>query len=110
MNNTRDQSPVLRLNGHEIPLDESETGRFGITKKELKNIIYTRLCSTKSGSRKQRALFAMVLKFMGIKTQGKPREELLKIYIEVLREMKHEGMVTFKSGKSATYVVVKLGS
>ena len=48
----------------------------------------------------------MVLKFMNIRTHGKPKEDLLKVYIDVLREMKEENTVAFKSGKTATYVCV----
>ena len=99
-------SPVIHIHGRTVSLDVTETGRFGVTKAELKDIIIKILCNTKSGSRKQRALFNMVLKYMKIKIYGQPKEELLKVYIEVLREMKDESMVGFKSGKTATYIYI----
>jgi hypothetical protein len=48
-----------------------------------------------------------VHRYSGINTSGKPREELLKIFVEVLREMRREGIVHFKSRKTATYIVAE---
>jgi hypothetical protein len=99
--------PILHLEGREISMKESETGRFGITKNELKRIAYKQLCATGNGRRKPQALLDLVLKFMNIRTHGKPKEEMMKVFIAILREMRDEGRVEFKSGQTAMFVVLK---
>ena len=70
--------PTILINGQHLSLSESQTGKFGITKKEFRDLIIKILAETRSGSRPQRALFGLLLMRMGIRTHGKPRDEYLK--------------------------------
>ena len=102
----KQQEPVVRADGETFSLDESQTGRFGITKAEFKKLIVTILRETRSGSRPQRTLFRLLLRRMSISTRSKHEQEYLKEYLIHLRQMKEDGIVEFVSGK--TKVNVKL--
>ena len=98
------KEPSVSVKGEKFSLSYTETGRFEVTKAELQNIIIMVLSQTRSGSRPIRALFRLMLKHMKIRTRGKPAEELLKIFLENLRELKDLGKIEFTSGKAKPYV------
>ena len=98
------QEPIIRVDGQTYSLNESQTGKLGITKGEFRNIIIKILAETGSGKRSQRTLFKLLLKRMGIRTHGKPEQEYLKDYVIHLRQMKEEGLVEFVSGKTKVNV------
>lgn len=100
------KEPFVSVKGEKYSLSCTKTSRFGVTKVELQNIIIMVLSKTRSGSSPIRALFRLVLKRMKIRTRGKPAEELLKIFVENLRELKNAGKVEFTSGKSKPYVKI----
>ena len=98
----RKESNVL-VKGETFSLSDTQTGRFGVNKAELQHIVIMVLYQTLSGSRPIRTLFRLVLKRMNIRTSGKPSEELLKIFVTNLRELKNEGRIELISGKTKTY-------
>jgi len=98
------QEPTITVDGETFPLSQSQTGKFGITKGELRNLIVKILTESKSRSRPQRTLCRLLLKRMGIRTHSGPQQEYFKDYIILLRQMKEEGLVEFVSGKTKVNV------
>lgn len=98
-----DGDPKVHTSKRTVPLDFSDTGDFGITKEELKFIIRRELAK-KSRAQKQRALFGSVLHSMKMHPRGDKREAMLKVFVEICREMKNARQVSFKSGKTALLI------
>ena len=94
------KEPVVVVKGEMFSLSDTQTGRFGVTKAELQNMIIKVLTQTQRGSKPTRTLFRLLLKQMNIHTRDKPAEELFKIFVENLRELKNEGKIEFISGKT----------
>ena len=91
-----------------VPIEFSDTGDFGVTKEELKFIIRRELAKKASFKQKERALFGSVLNSMKRRPCAGRREAMLKVFVEILREMRDAGQVEFLSGKTALFV--RLGS
>ena len=98
------QEPTIKVDGQSYSLNESQTGRFGVTKAELQGMIVSILSHTRKGSKAARPLFKSLLQHMGIITRGKPAEELYKIFFANLRELKDRGRIMLVSGKTRLYV------
>jgi len=94
------QGPIIRVSGETFSLRDSQTGKFGLTKSELQTIILLLLKQNKSGRCAQKHLFTRLLGHMQIRASGESREEILKIYLENLRELKVANKVEFVSGKT----------
>lgn len=100
----KQQEPAIIVDGETFSLSQSQTGKFGITKGEFRDLIIRILAETRSGSRSQRALFKLLLKRMGIRTHGRPEQEYFRDYVIHLRQMKEESLVEFVSGKTKVNV------
>jgi hypothetical protein len=97
---------VVRIGGETFSLDESQTGKFGITKGEFRILIKNIIAGTPSGSCSQRDLLKHLLKRMNIKTHSGPRDEYFKEYLKLLSEMKDEKLVEFVSCRTKMHVRV----
>jgi len=95
---------VVRIGGETFSLDESQTGKYGITKGEFRILIKNIILGTPSRSCSQRDLFSHLLKRMDIKTHGIPRDEYFQEYLKLLREMKDEKLVEFVSCRTKMHV------
>jgi len=98
--NYKGEEPKVVVRGQEFRLDESQTRKFGVTKVELQGILLMLLRNAKSPQSSQRGLFNRLLVHMKITAVGDSRDELVKIYMENLRELKGQGKVEFESGKT----------
>ena len=94
------QEPIIKVKGETFSLRDSQTGKFGVTKSELQGIILMLLRLNKSGRCAQKRLFTRLLGHMKIRASGESREELLKIYMENLRELRDAKKVEFISAKT----------
>ena len=94
------KEPKVVIRGKEFRLDESQTGKFGVTKVELQGILLMLIRKTKDTKLSQRGLFSRLLDHMKISNDDENQEELLKIYLGNLQELRDAGKVEFVSGKT----------
>jgi hypothetical protein len=99
-----EKETTVRTSERVVPIEFSDTGDFKITKEELRAIIRRQLSAKQGKPQKQRALFGSVLNSMKLHPRGDAREPMLKIFVEILREMKEAGQVEFQSGRTAILV------
>ena len=97
-----DKDYTVRINGREIPHGPSETGDFGLSKEELELIIHQELY--RRGPVKQRVLFSHVCRRVKKRPEDQMKEKMLKVFMGVLRGMRDNGRLNFRSGETATYV------
>jgi len=95
---------TVRIDGHEVPQGPSETGDFGVSKAELKHIIYGQVCRRHDEPLTHRVVFNRVCAHMQLECTLEKEEEMLKIFMQLLRELRDERRVIFRSGDTATYV------
>ena len=95
---------TVRIDGHEVPEGPSETGDFGLSKGELKHIILSQVLNRRDEPMTQRGLFTRVCAHMQIESTAEKEERLLKVFMQLLRELRDDGRVKFRSGDTATYV------
>jgi hypothetical protein len=94
------KGPVIRIKEKIFSLPDSQTGKFCVTKSELQSIILLLLRQNKSGRCGQKRLFTKLLSHMQIRASGESHKELLKIYLENLRELRDANKIEFISGKT----------
>jgi hypothetical protein len=100
-----DNNFTVRIEGREIPDGPSETGDFGLGKKELELIIHQELY--KRGSLKIRGLFSRVCTRVKMRPQGQKQEEMLKVFMDVIHGMRDAGRLSLRSGRTAVYVELR---
>lgn len=96
----KQQEPTIKVGGETFSLSESQTGKFGITKTEVQIILLLLLRQNRRGRCAQKVLFGRLLRHLRIRASGDTRENLFKIYMENLRELKDSGKVEFVSGRT----------
>jgi hypothetical protein len=99
-----DKNHTVRIDGQEIPDGPSETGGFGLSKDEFRYLILNHLANHRGKAMKQRALFEMICKHLNLEATGQKGDEMLRFFVQFLRELRDAGRVKFSQAGTAVYV------